>query len=201
MSERSWAHDHTTQAAAPGDASPSVPYGERLAARHLVEQGLVVLDRNWRCDAGEIDLVLRDGAVLVVCEVKTRTSDACGTPARGGHPRQARHASDAWPPLVDRARRASREVRLDLVAVHSAAPRRLAGRPCPGDRLMAFATAHTVSLHGALGHLIDVQADVSPGLAGTTLVGRPDAVPPRGPRPVPDGRHQLRRAVAGPPGG
>ncbi len=39
---------------------------------------------------------------------------------------------------------------------------------------MALATAHTVSLHGALGHLIDVQADVSPGSPGTTLVGRPD---------------------------
>ena len=39
---------------------------------------------------------------------------------------------------------------------------------------MAFATAHTVSLHGALGHLIDVQADVSPGVPGTSLVGRPD---------------------------
>ena len=36
-------------------------YGEALAARHLVEQGMVVLDRNWRCDAGEVDLVLRDG--------------------------------------------------------------------------------------------------------------------------------------------
>jgi len=41
---------------------------------------MVVLDRNWRCPAGEIDLVLRDGDVLVVCEVKTRTSDACGSP-------------------------------------------------------------------------------------------------------------------------
>jgi magnesium chelatase family protein len=40
---------------------------------------------------------------------------------------------------------------------------------------MPFATAHTVSLHGALGHLIDVQTDVSPGSVGTTLVGRPDA--------------------------
>jgi len=39
---------------------------------------------------------------------------------------------------------------------------------------MAFATARTVSLHGALGHLIDVQADVSPGVPGTVLVGRPD---------------------------
>lgn len=39
---------------------------------------------------------------------------------------------------------------------------------------MPFATAHAVSLHGALGHLVDVQADVSPGQVGTTLVGRPD---------------------------
>jgi magnesium chelatase family protein len=39
---------------------------------------------------------------------------------------------------------------------------------------MSLATAHTVALQGALGHLIDVQADVSPGTPGTTLVGRPD---------------------------
>ncbi|MGI8433505.1 MAG: YraN family protein [Nocardioidaceae bacterium] len=55
-------------------------FGERLAERHLVEAGLVVLDRNWRCAAGEIDIVARDGDVLVVCEVKTRSSDRFGTP-------------------------------------------------------------------------------------------------------------------------
>lgn len=55
-------------------------YGEDVAARHLVEQGLVLLERNWRCDEGEIDLVLRDGPTLVVCEVKTRTSLEVGTP-------------------------------------------------------------------------------------------------------------------------
>lgn len=55
-------------------------YGESLAARHLVGQGMVLLERNWRCDAGEIDLVLRDGDVLVVCEVKTRSSTRFGTP-------------------------------------------------------------------------------------------------------------------------
>ena len=55
-------------------------YGEALAARHLVARGMVVLDRNWRCPAGEIDLVLRDGPVLVVCEVKTRSSLRYGTP-------------------------------------------------------------------------------------------------------------------------
>jgi putative endonuclease len=55
-------------------------YGERLAARRLVEQGMVLVDRNWRCDAGEIDLVLREDDVLVFCEVKTRSSVAFGHP-------------------------------------------------------------------------------------------------------------------------
>ena len=54
--------------------------GETIAARHLTGLGMEVIDRNWRCDAGEIDLVLRDGRVLVVCEVKTRTSTAYGAP-------------------------------------------------------------------------------------------------------------------------
>ena len=55
-------------------------YGERVAASHLVEAGMVVLDRNWRCADGEIDLVLRDGATLVVCEVKTRRTAVGGSP-------------------------------------------------------------------------------------------------------------------------
>lgn len=55
-------------------------YGERLAADHLVAQGMVVIERNWRCDEGELDLVLRDGATLVVCEVKTRSNLDHGTP-------------------------------------------------------------------------------------------------------------------------
>ena len=55
-------------------------YGEAVAARHLAEQGMALLDRNWRCDEGELDLVLRDGDALVVCEVKTRTSLEHGSP-------------------------------------------------------------------------------------------------------------------------
>ncbi|MEU0107338.1 YraN family protein [Streptomyces sp. NPDC006251] len=48
-------------------------YGETLAARRLAEAGLTVLERNWRSGrSGEIDIVARDGDVLVVCEVKTR---------------------------------------------------------------------------------------------------------------------------------
>ncbi|MGK5627101.1 YraN family protein [Streptomyces sp. URMC 123] len=47
-------------------------YGEDLAVRRLAESGLVVLERNWRCRDGEIDIVATEGDALVVCEVKTR---------------------------------------------------------------------------------------------------------------------------------
>jgi putative endonuclease len=50
-------------------------------ARHYEALGYEVLSRNWRCREGELDLVLRRGRTLVVCEVKTRTSTAFGTPA------------------------------------------------------------------------------------------------------------------------
>lgn len=54
--------------------------GESIAARHLTSLGMVLVDRNWRCDAGEIDLVLRDGTTLIICEVKTRSSLDFGSP-------------------------------------------------------------------------------------------------------------------------
>jgi putative endonuclease len=54
--------------------------GEALAARYLERTGLIIVDRNWRCAAGEIDLVALDGAELAFVEVKTRSSLAFGHP-------------------------------------------------------------------------------------------------------------------------
>ncbi|WP_395242904.1 YraN family protein [Agromyces sp. MMS24-K17] len=55
-------------------------HGEELAVGHLERRGMVVLDRNWRCRLGEIDIVARDGVDTVFVEVKTRTSAAFGHP-------------------------------------------------------------------------------------------------------------------------
>jgi putative endonuclease len=55
-------------------------FGERVACRYLTAQGLTVLDRNWRCPAGEIDIVAKEGDVVVICEVKTRRDARFGTP-------------------------------------------------------------------------------------------------------------------------
>ena len=92
-------------------------YGETVAARHLAEAGLRVLERNWRCDEGEIDLVLRDGDALVVCEVKTRTSDVCGSPHEAVSPAKLdrlRRLAHRW--AAERGLQPP-ETRIDVVAV------------------------------------------------------------------------------------
>ena len=97
-------------------------YGERLAADHLRSLGLVILDRNWTCRHGEIDIVARDGDTLVVCEVKTRTSTSHGTAleAVSGHKMlRLRRSLSAW---LEIHQVSPAGVRIDVVTVH--VPRR-----------------------------------------------------------------------------
>ena len=54
--------------------------GEELAAAFLQNEGYTILDRNWRCPQGEIDIVAFDGVDTVFVEVKTRSGLAFGHP-------------------------------------------------------------------------------------------------------------------------
>jgi putative endonuclease len=57
-------------------------YGERWAVNYLVhDAGMRVLDRNWRCEHGELDIVVRDDDAIVFVEVKTRRDWEFGPPA------------------------------------------------------------------------------------------------------------------------
>jgi putative endonuclease len=51
---------------------------EDVAAAYLERRGLTILERNYRCRFGEIDLILRDGATLVFAEVRLRSSNGFG---------------------------------------------------------------------------------------------------------------------------
>jgi len=55
--------------------------GEDLALAYLKARGLVLLERNFRCRMGEIDLVMRDGASIVFVEVRLRTPGAYASAA------------------------------------------------------------------------------------------------------------------------
>ena len=68
--------------AAPDERTALGRWGEDLAARHLTSRGLRVLERNWRCPVGELDIVALDGDCLVVCEVKTRSGEGFGSPVQ-----------------------------------------------------------------------------------------------------------------------
>jgi putative endonuclease len=92
-------------------------YGEDIATRHLVESGMVVLARNWRCPRGEIDVVARDGGTLVVCEVKTRRGLDYGTPLEAVTARKMvrlRRLATEW---LDEAGLDPPDVRIDVVSV------------------------------------------------------------------------------------
>ena len=52
---------------------------ESMAVQYLTEAGYHILERNFRCRTGEIDIIAKDGAYLVFVEVKYRASAACGS--------------------------------------------------------------------------------------------------------------------------
>ncbi|BFV57120.1 YraN family protein [Kitasatospora sp. CMC57] len=58
-------------------------YGEEVAARWLTAGGLRILERNWRCAEGELDIIALDGDTIAVCEVKTRSERGFQQPSEG----------------------------------------------------------------------------------------------------------------------
>jgi putative endonuclease len=111
----------------PGARGALGRYGEDVAARHLVEAGLTVIARNWRCREGEVDILATEGDVLVVCEVKTRRGIGFGTPLDAVTPAKAarlrrlavRWLSDQRAAVVGTDDEFGRyaEVRFDVVSV------------------------------------------------------------------------------------
>jgi putative endonuclease len=92
-------------------------YGERVAALALTSAGMVVLDRNWRCASGELDIVAHDGETIVFCEVKTRRGAGFGTPVEAvGHAkvRRLRGLASLWLAAHPEVRG---EVRFDVMSV------------------------------------------------------------------------------------
>jgi putative endonuclease len=92
-------------------------HGERIATAYLTDRGLRVLDRNWRCRDGELDIVAREGDALVFCEVKTRRAIGFGHPVEAvGHEKQRRLRTLAQRWLAAHDEHAA-DLRFDVVGV------------------------------------------------------------------------------------
>jgi len=92
-------------------------FGENLAEAHYRAQGYEVLERNWHCPAGEIDLICARGTLLVVCEVKARTRSVHGHPLEAVTvPKQRRLRRLATIYLRQQGRRWA-DVRFDVAGV------------------------------------------------------------------------------------
>jgi putative endonuclease len=92
-------------------------FGEGLAAEHLVDSGMRLVDRNWRCLLGEIDIIAWDGDTIVFCEVKTRRSTSYGPPAAAvvrAKQLRLRQLAAEW---LRTTGNHAREIRFDVVSV------------------------------------------------------------------------------------
>jgi putative endonuclease len=92
--------------------------GEELVARWYAAAGYRLLDRNWRCRDGELDVVAARGSVLVFCEVKTRRGTGFGSPAEAvtlAKQRRLRVLAMRWLDAHPQAR--PRTLRFDVASV------------------------------------------------------------------------------------
>ena len=91
--------------------------GEDAAAELYRGQGFEVLERNFRCRTGELDLVVRKPGLIVFCEVKTRSSDRFGLPAEAvgfAKQRRLRRLAAIW--MGERSPARAR-LRFDVVSI------------------------------------------------------------------------------------
>ena len=183
-------------------ASEVGAYGERLAARYLAEAGLEVLDRNWRCAQGEVDIVALDGDCLVVCEVKTRRGQGFGDPVEAVTWRKAarlRRLAACWlaehPGRWARGRRAGRRGRRPAARSRPGA----GGAPRGGGdvKLGRTRSVALVGLDGAAGRRRGAPRAGAAALHDQRAAGRGAAssrpTGSRRPRPTPACRSPNRR--------
>ena len=95
------------------------PEAERRVRRHFRLRGYLILDANAWVGGYELDLVVRRGRTVVVCEVKARSGPAYGDPLEAIGPekaRRVRQAAETW--LARRPELEGLDVRLEAVGVH-----------------------------------------------------------------------------------
>ena len=91
--------------------------GEEIAVAYLQRQGYRVMARNWRCPAGELDIVAREGETLAFVEVRTRRGDRFGTPEESITPTKQAKLVELAQTYLQENGLTDQNWRIDVVAV------------------------------------------------------------------------------------
>jgi putative endonuclease len=91
--------------------------GERLAERYLQKKGYKIIERNYRCRRGEVDLIVLDRKVIVFVEVKTRSDHRFGTPLEAVENRKQQKMIQAAQFFLNEKGLHNREARFDVVGI------------------------------------------------------------------------------------
>lgn len=156
-------------------------YGEEVAARRLAHEGLHILERNWRCAEGELDIVALDGDTLAICEVKTRSEHAFQQPTEGIDRPKAdrlrrlaeRWLAERWPTYFELlAERVTYVPRGDGLLVPSAASAHSTPSASAGPPLPDLPDRDPVDLDHAAGAGAGAGAGVRPRMKAAKRIGK-----------------------------
>lgn len=91
--------------------------GEEAACEYLKERGYTIIETNYRCKLGEIDIIARDGAMVVIVEVRTKTGLAFGRPEESINQEKAKKLHRLALQYIQSHYHQEMPSRIDLVAV------------------------------------------------------------------------------------
>lgn len=93
-------------------------WGEELAAKYLTKKGYEIIEKNVRNEYGEIDLISKEGNVLVFVEVKTRKTKNYGFPEESVTPTKLAHMIDSAEAYLQAHPELDNDWRIDVIAIH-----------------------------------------------------------------------------------
>lgn len=92
--------------------------GEDIATNYLIEKGYIILDRNFECRQGEIDIIAKDEKEIVFIEVKTRTSNKYGTPSEAVNKIKQKHMLQSMKYYLYIKNLSQEFIRIDVIEVY-----------------------------------------------------------------------------------
>ncbi|RCX21324.1 uncharacterized protein (TIGR00252 family) [Fontibacillus phaseoli] len=94
-------------------------WAEQVAEDYLKSQGYKIVERNWRCRTGELDLIAMQGDIIVIVEVRSRSahSAAFGTPAESITPRKIKQVRDTAAVYLHLTSKLDAKIRFDMIGI------------------------------------------------------------------------------------